>query len=28
MGHAAYLAALLGAGYAAGRQTFAKKLVV
>jgi lipooligosaccharide transport system permease protein len=28
IGHAAYLAALLGAGYAAGRRTFAKKLVV
>jgi hypothetical protein len=28
LGHAAYLAALLAAGYAAGRQTFARKLVV
>ena len=28
LGHAAYLVALLGAGDAAGRRTFAKKLVV
>ena len=28
LGHAAYLVALFGAGYAAGRRTFAKKLVV
>ena len=28
LGHAAYLAALLGAGYAAGRRTFSKRLVV
>ena len=28
LGHVAYLAALFGAGYSAGRRTFAKKLVV
>jgi hypothetical protein len=28
LGHVAYLSALLAAGYAAGRRTFAKRLVV